>query len=207
MPHRPVSLPVTRRVLLGCAGLALAAALPIGVAHAQDAAAGFVKQFADQLVQVVNGPGSLDDKRQKLVPIIDGNVAVDQIARFCLGRFWHQATPEQQTKYTQLFRQVLLNNIAGHLGEYKGVSYTMGSSQTRGTATYVSTTITRPNNPPAEVQWVVEQVGGSPKVVDVVAEGTSLRLTQRSDYSSYLERHGGSIDALLAALQRQLNAG
>jgi phospholipid transport system substrate-binding protein len=54
------------------------------------------------------------------------------------------------------------------------------------------------------VQWVV-RTDGAPKVLDVVAEGTSLRLTQRQDYASYLTRHGESIDALIAALKRQLN--
>jgi phospholipid transport system substrate-binding protein len=56
------------------------------------------------------------------------------------------------------------------------------------------------------VQWVVDSSTGSPKIVDVVAEGTSLRLTQRSDYASYLERHGNDIGQLLAALHRQLAA-
>jgi phospholipid transport system substrate-binding protein len=47
--------------------------------------------------------------------------------------------------------------------------------------------------------------GGSPKIVDVVAEGTSLRLTQRSDYASYLSQHGNNVDALIAAMKAQLS--
>jgi phospholipid transport system substrate-binding protein len=54
------------------------------------------------------------------------------------------------------------------------------------------------------VQWVVDEVDGHPKIVDVVAEGTSLRLTQRSDYGSYLQQHGDSVDALIAAMRRQV---
>ena len=41
------------------------------------------------------------------------------------------------------------------------------------------------------------------EIVDVIAEGTSLRLTQRSDYSSYLSHNGNSIDSLLSAMKRQ----
>jgi phospholipid transport system substrate-binding protein len=37
----------------------------------------------------------------------------------------------------------------------------------------------------------------------VVAEGTSLRLTQRSDYTSFLSQHNGDVGALIAALKRQ----
>jgi phospholipid transport system substrate-binding protein len=99
---------------------------------------------------------------------------------------------------------VLLNNISGHLGEYRGVSFTMTGSQPQGEDTLVGTIINRPNQPAANVQWVV-RTAGAPKVLDLVAEGTSLRLTQRQDYASYLSRHGGSIDALIAAMKRQLN--
>jgi phospholipid transport system substrate-binding protein len=75
----------------------------------------------------------------------------------------------------------------------------------QGSNTLVGTTITRPNQQPINVQWVVASVGGTPKVVDVIAEGTSMRITQRSDYASYLGQHGDRIDALIAALHRQLD--
>jgi phospholipid transport system substrate-binding protein len=41
-------------------------------------------------------------------------------------------------------------------------------------------------------------------VVDVIAEGTSLRLTQRSEYSSVIQQNNGSVAALLAAMRRQI---
>jgi phospholipid transport system substrate-binding protein len=208
----PMHLPLgrtgfSRRVFLaGAAAVALAGFVGLRPAMAQSAGAeGFVKQFADSLVAVVNGPGSAAEKRQSLAPLIDQYVDVAAIARFCLGRFWSTATPAQQAAYTQLFHQVLINNISGHLGEYKGVSYTMTGTHSQGEDALVGTIIDRPNAPPANVQWVVRSAG-APKVLDVVAEGTSLRLTQRQDYTSYLVRHGNSIDALIAALKRQLNS-
>ena len=200
-----------RRFLTAAAALALLGAvgstLGAAPASAQPAGAeGFVRNFADQLLQIVNSSQSTPAKRAALQPVIDQNVDVATIARFCLGRFWNGATPAQQATYTQLFHQVLLNNISGHLGEYRGVRFTMTGSHTQGQDALVGTVITRPNQPDANVQWVVSSASGSPKVVDVVAEGTSLRLTQRQDYASYLIRHASSIDALIAALQRQLNA-
>lgn len=201
---------LTRRALVAgaaaaCALGVLASARP---AYAQaNAAEAFVRQFADKLTAIVNGPGSTASKQQALQPVIDQNVDVAAIAKFCMGRFWNSATPAQQKEYTELFRQVLLNNISGHLGEYRGVTYTMTSSHPQGDDTLVGTVINRPNQPSADVQWVVRTSGGPPKVLDVVAEGTSLRLTQRQDYSSYLVRHGENIDALIAALKRQLASG
>ena len=47
-------------------------------------------------------------------------------------------------------------------------------------------------------------VNGQPKVVDVIAEGTSLRLTTRSEYSSVIQRNGGDVGALLVAMRNQI---
>lgn len=77
----------------------------------------------------------------------------------------------------------------------------------RGSEAYVGTTVQRPGNAPTNVRWVVSTTTGSPKIVDVVAEGTSLRLTQRSDYASFLGRNGNNLDALLAAMRRQVANG
>jgi phospholipid transport system substrate-binding protein len=201
---------LTRRTLLAASAAIVALAmLPLpraAAAATASQASEFVNTFATQLTQIVNGPEPAAQKKAALGPVIDGNVDVAKIARFCLGRFWSSATPAQQVEYTQIFHQVLLNSISGHLGDYKGVTYTLTTDHTQGADELVGTIINRPGSPAANVQWVVDSSTGSPKIIDVVAEGTSLRLTQRSDYASYLERHGNDISALLEALHRQLAA-
>jgi phospholipid transport system substrate-binding protein len=47
---------------------------------------------------------------------------------------------------------------------------------------------------------------GPPMVIDVIAEGTSLRLTQRCDYASFLSRNGNNVQALIDALRQQAAA-
>jgi len=197
-----------RDLLLTGTALVLAATIGATASYADDAeAAAFLKSFAGQMAAVVNGPGDANAKGQALTPLIDTNVDVATIARFCLGRFWNSATPAQQARYVTVFHKVMLNNIRGHLGEYQGVSFEMTGTRPQGDDVVVGTIINRPNQPPANVGWVVSRSTGSPKVVDVVAEGASLRLQQRDDYASYLRQHSYSVDALTAALERQVSGG
>jgi phospholipid transport system substrate-binding protein len=176
-------------------------------AQASDKASAFVKTTGDRLVGVVNGAGSATEKRASLTQIIDNAVDVEGIARFCLGRFWKPASPDQQKRYVDLFHQVLVTNITSKLGEYQGVRFTVGKSVTREDEAVVSTTVERPNNPMTVVDWVVAQPASAPKIVDVVAEGTSLRLTQRSDYAAYLSRNNSNVDALITAMKQQIAQG
>jgi len=196
-----------RRFLLLAAGAGVSAALP-GTARAQAAekAAAFIKTTGDRLVAVINGAGSAADKRREVGKIVTTAVDVETIGRFCLGRFWRQATPEQQKAYQALFNDVLIISITGKLGEYQGVKFTMGRARGQEEDQIVSTVVERPNNAPATVEWVVANAAASPRIVDVIAEGTSLRITQRSDYAAYLQRNNNSIDALIAAMKKQVES-
>jgi phospholipid transport system substrate-binding protein len=201
MPNRRIFLALTAAALLPAAGrLARTASAQSSAARASE----FVKNVGDRLVAVVNGPGSEREKRDKLTQIIDAGVDVDGVARFCLGRFWRSASPDQQKRYTELFHQVLVNNITSKLGDYQGVRFTMGRAQQREDTDVVSAVVERPNNPPTNVDWIISNASGSPRIIDVVAEGTSLRLTQRSDYAAYLSRNNNNIDALINAMRQQL---
>jgi len=74
-----------------------------------------------------------------------------------------------------------------------------------GNDTVVDTTVARPGQAPAEVGWAVDDVNGSPKIVDVIVAGTSLRITERNDYASVVTSNGGQISALLSAMQSQIS--
>jgi phospholipid transport system substrate-binding protein len=195
---------IIRRHFLSLA--AISAVVPLSArAQSTEKAAAFVKSTGDRLVAVVNGPGSTNTKRAQMTQIINSDVDVDGIGRFCLGRFWKQASPEQQKQYLALFHEVLVTNITAKLGEYQGVTFTMGRSRSQDEDAVVSTTVIRPNNGPTAVDWIISDPTGSPKIIDVVAEGTSLRLTQRQDYASYMSHNNGSVDALIAAMKTQVS--
>src|SRR3954453_8691618 len=161
-------LMIYRWFFLTCvpASALLSAARPV---HAQtaDKAAAFIKATGDKLVGVVNGPGSPSSKRAAMTQIVDSYVDVDEIGRFCLGRYWRQATPEQQKQYLKLFHEVLVTNITAKLGEYQGVRFTMGRSRLEDEDAVVSTTVESPNNPPTAVDWIVSNPASSPKIIDV----------------------------------------
>jgi len=194
----------SRRFLLTVSAAWLAIGRRARAQSAPDRASAFVKATGDKLVAVVNAPGAAPQKRQTLTQIIDGTVDVDGVAKFCLGRFWKQASPDQQKRYMDAFHQVLVNNITSKLGDYQGVKFTLGRTDPDGDNVKVNTVVDRPNSPPTNVQWVIGNSASDPKIIDVVAEGTSLRLTQRSDYASYLSHNNNDIDALIKAMVQQV---
>ncbi|GAA3678857.1 MULTISPECIES: MlaC/ttg2D family ABC transporter substrate-binding protein [Acetobacter] len=194
-----------RRIVLATLALTCASGLFALPARAADNAKQFIQSFGTQLVAIVNSPVPLSEKKIKVLPLVQKNVDIDGIGRYCLGRYWKIATPEQKQRYQALFHEVLVNAITDKLGEYRGVSFTIGDVTRSGNEDSVNAILTRPQQPPASMQWIVGYENGQPQVVDVIGEGASLRLTQRNDYSSFIARNGDSVAALLSALQKQLD--
>jgi len=127
---------------------------------------------------------------------------IEDIGRFCLGRFWHIATPDPQKQYTDLFRDLLVTEIAAHLGEYKGGRVTMGLARAGADTEIVITNIDRPGLDTSQVDWVVSTATGSPQIIDLLSSGVSLRLSQSEDFASYLARHEFNIGELIAAMHQ-----
>ncbi|MBV8870576.1 MAG: ABC transporter substrate-binding protein, partial [Acetobacteraceae bacterium] len=73
--------------------------VPSARAQTPEQAAAFVQALGNRLVGIVNGPGSTEQKSAALTRVIDSDVDVVGVGRFCLGLFWRVATPEQQRAY------------------------------------------------------------------------------------------------------------
>lgn len=165
----------------------------------------WLQSAGNQMVAIVNADYSKTEQKEKFLPILNKYVDVNGIAKFCLGRFWRVATPSQQQEYSQLFHQVLVNSITNRLGEYKGVSFTIGEIATvDGNKKSIQTTLKRPKQPDVVIQWVIEIKNGSPMVIDIVGENASLAVTQRGDYTSFIARHQNDVSALIEALKHQI---
>jgi phospholipid transport system substrate-binding protein len=199
----------TRRTVLSTIAL-LAVAGGSGMARAQGAdiarASAFIQQTGQELVAAINDTRlSLAARRERVAAVLRRAVDIQGVGRFILGRWWRQATPAEQQEYLALFEETLIRNLSARFGEYQGVRFSLGRTQQRTEDdVLVNTLIERASSAPFALDWRVAEVQGQPRVVDVIAEGTSLRLTQRSEYSSVIQRNNGQVSALLAAMRQQI---
>lgn len=194
-----VSLPVV------FPGIIASEALFSGTAHATTST-DFVGQFGSKLEQILNSPTPLEQKRKQILPLLEENVDIPAIGRYCLGRYWSKATPAQQKRYIELFTRVVLFSVTQQIGNYQNLSLKITGHipDPDGKSEKVSLLISRPQQPDINMT-VVTSTSSPPKVIDLYGEGASMRLTQRGDYTAYLQRHGNNIEALLDAMQRQVN--
>ncbi len=193
-----------RRLALASAVLAFGARPAL--AQMEPGRAGeFIRATGADLVAAINTQAPLAQRRDQVASILRRTVDLEGVGRFILGRWWRIATPEEQQQYNRLFEETLIRNLSARFGDFQGVRFTLGRTQARAEDdVLVGTVIERPGTAAFGLDWRVGDVGGQPKVVDVIAEGTSLRLTQRSEYSSVITRNGGKVVNLLDAMRGQI---
>ncbi|MFC0384793.1 MlaC/ttg2D family ABC transporter substrate-binding protein [Muricoccus vinaceus] len=198
---------IERRSLLAAgAALVLARAVPAAAQPVDTArATAFIQATGRDLVAAINSGAPVAQRREQVAAILRRAVDVEGVGRFILGRYYRSATPEEQAQYMRLFEETLIRNLSARFGEYQGVRFSLGRSQQRTEDdTLVNTVVERPNLAPFSLDWRVGEVAGQPRVVDVIAEGTSLRLTTRSEYSAVISRNGGRVSSLLDAMRNQV---
>jgi phospholipid transport system substrate-binding protein len=196
---------LSRRALLGSlAGLAIrpAQAQQMDIARATT----FVNKAGQDLVNAINDQRlNQAQRRDRVAGILRSAIDIEGTGRFILGRYVRQASPAELQEYLKLFDEIIIRNLSARFGEYRGVKFSLGRSQQRTEEdALVSTLVERPNTPAFTLDWRVAEVNGRPKVVDVIAEGTSLRLTTRSEYAAVIQRNGGRVAALLDAMRGQI---
>ncbi len=201
--------PMKRRLLIASPALVAALfALPEhGRAEIDPArATALVRDAGSELVAAINDQRStVAARREKVAAVLRRAIDIEGTGRFILGRYVRQATPAELAEYNRLFDDIIVRNLSARFGEYRGVRFSLGRAQQRTEEdVLVNTIIERPSAASFSLDWRVAEVGGQPRVVDVIAEGTSLRLTTRSEYSAVIQRNGGRVAALLEAMRNQI---
>ena len=169
----------------------------------QDSARAFITQLGKETVATLQPNVSAPQKAAKMEEILRRGFDFPTIGRFVLGRYWNTATPQQREEYMKVFADFVSKSYSKRLAEEAAVSgFNIGSIRDLGEGDFlVQTSITRPSGPPLNYEWRVRTAGGNTKIVDVVVEGVSLLVTQRSDFTSVAGQNG--VDGLIASLREK----
>src|SRR5215213_8013131 len=206
-PLRGASGGLTRRAALATA-LALAAPRH-AAAGAAGGPEGFVAGLGDRALALLRGTREAVP-RGELAALLDDAVDLRLLARLALGRHWNIAGEDQRREYLELFRAYALQGLASAFVTYTGLRR-FAVTDTRpagdGDALVGSELHLEPGRPPYRVGWRVRDAGGRFVVVDVVAEGVSLLVTNRDEFNSIVGR--GGVEGLLREMRgwREEGAG
>jgi phospholipid transport system substrate-binding protein len=199
-----------RGMLAFAAGLLVltAVAEPITAAASSRTAEQVVQSLAEDIWATLKSDGVDENGRaDQLMAMLEARTDVGLISRLALGRYWNRLTQAQQQEYQELFRDVVIRGMARRLNGYaadaKGAIeqrfQILGSAPAGKEDTLVRSKVIPNNGQPLALDWRLRSGPSGPVVIDLIVEGASLLVSQRSEFAAVIER--SDLDGLLAELR------
>jgi phospholipid transport system substrate-binding protein len=181
---------------------------PIAAPASYPGAEQVVRDLANQIWATLN-ISSADDRARvdRLVALLEAHTDVDLISRLALGRYWNQLPEAQQKDYQQLFRDVVIRSLARRLNGYAPDAkdpiekrfQILGSAPAGKSDTLVRSKVFPRDGPPLALDWRVREGDAGAVIIDVIVEGASLLVSQRSEFAAVIERQ--DLNGLLVELR------
>lgn len=167
-----------------------------------------IRQVANDLLQRINAnKDSYVDDPTKLHAMVNEVVLphfdFELISRLVLGSHWKQASEEQQQRFQNQFKELLLNTYGNALLQYseetidwKGAEY--GDKPGRA---QVASSVKAAGAAPVPIVYRLRETDDGWKVYDVAVDNISLVTNYRGTYASEIRR--GGLEALIAKLEEK----
>ncbi len=196
---------ILRRSLLPTAiALLIGGALSEHPAAAAADAAAMITDLGNRALEVLAKPVGARQREARFRELFHEDFDVPTIARFVLGRYWRLATPEQQQEFVSLFDTYTTFTYSNRLSQYRGETLKVTGSRSEPDGWLVTSFILHTNgSPQARVDWRLTWTDGTYKITDVIVEGISMAVTQRSEFAAVIRRHGGQVEGLLTLLRQK----
>lgn len=184
------------------------AALSLGCAFAQAQATkapdALIKEVSTDVLDSVRDDKSIKDGDvQKVIALVDAKVMphvnFQRMTASAVGRYWRQATPEQQKKLQDEFKVLLVRTYSGALAQVRDQTVQLKPMRAspEDKEVVVRTEI-RGRGDPIQLDYRLEQVAGGWKIYDVNVLGIWLVENYRNTFSQEIGANG--IDGLIAKL-------
>lgn len=177
-----------------------------GAAQAQETTPeALVKQTTEKVLAALEENAALIKEDPQKIQALVGDIVLPHfdfalMSRLVLARYWREASPEQQKRFVDEFRQLLIRTYGTSLSHYSGqkVEFLPSQPDPDPKRATVRTLIRQADGPPIPVTYQLRQTGSDWKVFDVVIEGVSLVQNYRSSFAAEIQQ--GGLDALIARI-------
>lgn len=177
-------------------------------APSPQAAADLVRHALHDAFTTFSGDGkSHEQRRQLAVDLVSRYADLGRISAAILGPTWTTATDGQRSKFTALLvdygLSVWARPMDGVADNEQQVHFERATPAGDDTVVH---TFVGASGSEVPIDWTVAaDPGGRLVIVDVTADNVSFIRTMRDDFGSYLHRHRGGLDGLMAGMQGKID--
>jgi phospholipid transport system substrate-binding protein len=151
---------------------------------------------SDKDIQGGNQQKILKLVQDKILPYVD----FKRMTALAAGRYWREATPEQQDKLSSEFRDLLIYTYAGAIAQIhdQQLEFKPSRNDPSSSTVVVRSQVVQPRGEPIELDYRLAKSGDGWKIYDLNVLGAWLVETYKGNFASEISK--GGIDGLINAL-------
>ena len=199
---RKLTVTVVAALMLGAAWAGTAGAAE---GHSNEQAVAFIEALGDKVlaIQASTAADVAGLRQSALEDLVRDGFDLDLTSRLVLGKHWGRATAGQRAAFKDLFAPYLLSTYARQLDAYRVETLAVVASKRIGERDFLVQTSIEGNSKVVNAVWRVRAHNGDYRIIDVLVDGISLTLTERSEFASVIGRVG--LEGTLALLRERLS--
>lgn len=197
-----------RSTSLGVAAMLLAALLMAGTfarsEAAGDAPRAAVEALHASLLDVMREADSLgfDGRLERLGPVVGSAFDFTYISRLALGAQWAKLDEAGRARMQDAMAGLTLDTYAARFDGYDGERFeTVSSEKSKRDRWLVRTRLVVPGDDDVALDYLLHEVDGKWRIVNVIANGVSDLSIKRAEYASIVKSEG--FNRLIDAITRQ----
>jgi len=196
MPKIPVILPKIRSTLLAFAILAPSAY----AAAPADTVTGFHEVLIGNMKQ--GATLGCSGRSAKIATAVDGGFDLPYLASKVMRRQWKTLSEEQRMQFTATFRELVLATYTSQFSRYDGEQFeTLSTKELADGTRQVNAKLKLGSGNPVNFDYVLRDVNGEWRIVNVVADGVSDLAIRASQYDKAFKSVG--FDGLIKQIEGQ----
>lgn len=202
---------IKRRQWMVAAVMAISTLSTMSVQAAQEAPDELVKRISNEVLAAIKADAAIQaGDTNRIVALVDSkimpNVNFTRMTSSAVGRYWRQATPEQQKALQDEFKTLLVRTYSGALGEVKDQTLSFRPMRARPEdKEVVVRSEVRGKGEPIQLDYRLEKTEQGWKIYDLNVLGVWLVETYRSQFAQEISAKG--IDGLIQSLAQRNKAG
>jgi phospholipid transport system substrate-binding protein len=200
LKERTVSLLAPRRVVFALVGAA--AALFAVSASAADPATDLVNATSAEVIQIIKSTTPGPARQAAIRQVLQTKFDLPYMGQSALGANWNKATEAQRVRFLKAAESAEARAYSDRFGQYGGQTVTINKVSPRpNSVTIVDSSLNQTNGQPIKLEWEVRNTSQGLRITDVKVEGVSMVMTRRSDFNSYIQNNGGTVEPLINELE------
>ena len=170
------------------AATATAAAAATAAPTAPDA---LIQELGNQATSISQDKGLSDDQRtEKFRAILARHMDTQAMAQVALGRFWAKASEAERADYVATYRDYLIKVYGRRLRDLGDSRVELAASRQVGADDVIVDTRLVSGADVIPLSFRVLKRAGANLIIDVLAEGTSILVTQREEFAAVIKASG-----------------